>query len=98
MKPYKIVDDGPTHITYEYNSAYTWALYAGFAALVVGMAIANNPLRIVGGLVIVAYFGIKLTVGSELNDRINEAMKSDLVEVTGHKASFSNPVRIRVPK
>lgn len=98
MKPYKIVEDSATHITYEYRSAYTWALYAGLAVMFAGMAIPSNPLSIVGGVVIVAYFAIKLSLGSEVNGKIHEAMKSDAVQISGNKASFSNPLRIRVPK
>jgi hypothetical protein len=38
MKPYRIVEETDTHVTYEYRTAYTWTLYA--------IASFSNPLRI----------------------------------------------------
>jgi hypothetical protein len=98
MKPYKVIEDGPTHITYEYRTAYTWALYAGLAVMVAGIAIPNDPLAIVGSVAIIAYFVVKLTLGGAVNGKIREAMKSNAVQISGNKASFSNPLKIRVPK
>jgi len=98
MNPYKLISEDDTHVTYEYRSAYTWALYAALAALVIGMAMSNDTVSIAAGIVVVAYFVAKLALGRETARRIRNAMKSNSVQISGNKASFANPLRIRVPK
>lgn len=98
MKPYKIVEESETHITYEYRTAYTWTLYAALLVMVIGMVISNEPLTLVGGAGIAAYFVAKLSLGSAVNSKIQKAMQSNAVQISGSKASFSSPLRIRVPK
>ena len=98
MKPYRIVDESETHVTYEYRTAYTWALYVTLLIMVAGMVIPNDVLTIVGGVGIAIYFIAKLALGSEANNRIREAMRSNAVQLSGSKASFRSPLRIRVPR
>ena len=92
MKPYRIVEESDTHITYEYRTAYTWALYAALLVLVAGMVIPNDPLTLIGGVAIAAYFGAKLALGSKVNRKIQKAMQSNTVQISGNKASFGNPL------
>jgi hypothetical protein len=98
MKPYKIVEESETHITYEYRTAYTWTLYAALLVMVVGMVMPNDLVTIVGAVAVVAYFAAKLSLGSAVNGKIRKAMQSGAVQISGSKASFGNPLRIRVPK
>jgi ABC-type bacteriocin/lantibiotic exporter with double-glycine peptidase domain len=98
MKPYRIVDESETHVTYEYRTAYTWALYVMLLIMVAGMVIPNDVLTIVGGAGIAIYFIAKLALGNEANNRIREAMRSNAVQLSGSKASFRSPLRIRVPR
>ena len=98
MKPYRIVDESETHVTYEYRTAYTWALYVMLLIMVAGMVIPNDVLTIVGGAGIAIYFIAKLALGNEANSRIRKAMQSNAVQLSGSKASFGNPLRIRVPR
>ena len=98
MKPYRIIEESDTHITYEYRSAYTWTLYAALLLLVAGMVIPNDALTLFGGVAIAAYFAAKLALGSGVNRVIQKAMQSNAVQISGNKASFGNPLRIRVPK
>lgn len=98
MSPYKIIDENETHITYEYRSAYTWTLYAVAIILGVGLAIPSDFMTMLGGLLIAAYFIAKLGLGSDATARIKRAMQVSAAEISGNKLSFSNPLRIRVPK
>ena len=98
MKPYRIVEESETHVTYEYRTAYTWTLYAMLLIMVAGMVIPSDPLTIVGIAGIAAYFIAKLALGNDANTRIRKAMQSNAVQLSGSKASFENPLRIRVPK
>jgi len=98
MSPYRVIEEDETHITYEYRSAYTWTLYAALVLLIAGMTIPNDAITIVGGIAIALYFLAKLGLGSDATGRIKKAMQSNSVQVSGNKASFGNPLRIRVPK
>jgi hypothetical protein len=98
MKPYRIIEERDTHVIYEYRTAYTWTLYAALLVVVAGMVIPNEPLTLIGGLAIAVYFAAKLSLGSEVNGKIQKAMQSGAVQISGNKASFGNPLRIRVPK
>lgn len=98
MKPYKIIEESETHVTYEYRTAYTWTLYAALLVMVAGMLVPNEPLTLAGGVAVGAYFAAKLSLGSGVNRKIQQAMKSGAVKISGNKASFSNPLRIQVPK
>jgi hypothetical protein len=98
MKPYKSISEDDTHVTYEYRSAYTWALYAALLALLIGVTLPNDAITLASAVVVAAYFVAKLGLGSEATGRIKKAMQSNSVQISGNKASFSNPLRIRVPK
>jgi hypothetical protein len=65
---------------------------------VIGMTLSNDGVTIAAGIVIAAYFAAKLGLGTEATARIKKAMQSNSVQISGNKASFGNPLRIRVPK
>lgn len=98
MKPYKQISEDDTHVTYEYRTVYTWMLYTALVALLIGMTLPNYAIAIAAGVVITAYFVAKLGLGSEATGRIKNAIQSNSVQISGNKASFSNPLRIRIPK
>ena len=98
MTPYKIVEESETHVTYEYRSAYTWSLYAALLVLIAGITIPNDAITVVAAVAIAVYFVAKLGWGSEVSGRIKKAMQSNAVQISGNKASFGNPLRIKVPK
>ena len=98
MNPYKVISEDATHVTYEYRTAYTWTLYAALVVLVIGMLLPNDAVTIAGGIAVAIYFVAKLGLGTEATGRIKRAMQSNSVQISGNKASFSNPLRIRVPK
>jgi hypothetical protein len=98
MNPYKVISEDATHVTYEYRTAYTWTLYAALIVLLIGVTLPNNAVTIAAGIAIAAYFVAKLGLGGEATGRIKKAMQSNSVQISGNKASFSNPLRIQVPK
>jgi hypothetical protein len=62
------------------------------------VVLPNTPITIAAGVAVAIYFAAKLLLGGEETSRIKEAMKSNAVQISGNKSSFSNPLRIRVPK
>lgn len=98
MGPYKVVSEDATHVTYEYRTAYTWTLYAALAVLLLGATLPNDAVTVAGAVAVAIYFIVKLTLGREVMARVKKALASNSVQLSGNKVSFSNPLRIRVPK
>lgn len=98
MSPYKVISEDATHITYEYRSAYTWTLYTALIVVLVGAILSNDAAMLAGGVAVGVYFAVKLTLGCEVMARIKKAVESNSVQLSGNKSSFTNPLRIRVPK
>ncbi len=98
MKPFKVVAEDDTHITYEYCTAYTWALYAGVLVFLAGSTIPNDWVMLLGALIVAAQLLLKLLLARDVNRQIRQAMQSQVVEVSGNKASFGNPLTVRLPK
>jgi hypothetical protein len=92
------VEESETHVTYEYRTEYTWALYVALLLMVAGFVMPNEALTIVGGAAIAAYFVAKLAFGDEAASRLRKALEVNTVQASGNKASFGKPLRVRVPK
>jgi hypothetical protein len=98
MNPYRIVEETDTHVTYEYRTAYTWLLYAGMIVLLAGMALSNQAIETAGMVLVGLYFVAKVPLSLKVNEKIRQAMASKAVQISGSRSSFSNPLRIRIPK
>ena len=98
MSPYRIVEEDASHITYEYQTAYTYALFAVLAVAVFGILSKNDAIATAANWTLLLYFVAKLGLGFEATRRIRRARSANTLELQGNKLSFSNPLRIRVPK
>ena len=98
FSPYRIIEEDETTITYEYSSAYTWALYGILVVLFVGMTMENQAIELLGAILILAYFSAKFLLGKAAYAHIKSAVTTQTAQLSGLKHSFSNPLRIRVPK
>jgi hypothetical protein len=98
MSPYRIIDESDTHVTYEYRTAYTWTLLAVLAVAVFGIMSKNDAIATAANVAMLLYFVAKLGFGYEATRRIRSATRANSVELRGNKLSFSNPLRLRVPK
>jgi hypothetical protein len=98
ISPYRIVDESGSAVTYEYRSAYTWTLYVILAVWAVGIAIPNDTVLAIAIAAALIYFIAKLALGARVTAQIKQATQAGGVQITGSRFSFSNPLRIRVPK
>jgi uncharacterized membrane protein len=98
MNPYTVVEESASHITYEYRTAYTWALFAVLAVAVFGILSKNDAVATAANWTLLLYFVAKLGLGFEATRRIRRARSANTLELQGNKLSFSNPLRLRVPK
>jgi hypothetical protein len=98
MSPYKIIDENDSHVTYEYRTAYTWALYIAVIVFLLGALLVNDTIKWIGFIAMGMNLVLKLICGSRATTLIRKAMRSNTVQISGNKSSFSNPLRIRVPR
>lgn len=98
MVPFKRISEDDTHITYEYRPAYTWALYGAVVGLLIGGALESDAITIAAVVVVAVCFVANFVLGRDARRRIKQAMRSNSVQMSGSRISFSNPLRIRVPK
>ena len=98
MYLYKIFSENEKSITYEYNSAFTWALYLIYSIVLSGISIKSSILQLIGSIFIFIYFGIRYFLGKSVYSKIKKAHKERTVELSGNRHSFKNPLRIKVEK
>ena len=98
IRAYRIVHEDDAVTVYQYNAACGIWLYASAALLLVGVIFESVWLtRISLGLLtpymVFVYFPAILD-----GHRIRAEMARGGVEISGRRFSFSNPLRIRVPR
>ena len=98
MQTFKEVKRTATHVTYRYQSIMGWLMYGILAGWLIAIAL-NLPRWIELNFVvmILAYFvGIYLPSRARSNE-IKKAMRTGMVQMTGSRWSFANPLEITVP-
>ncbi len=98
FKPYSTIEDSPESITFEFKTIYLWVLYGILALGGIGFLLKEPMLGYVAGGCLLAYF---LTVSLEyrkLGAMTRQAALNGSVEYSGSKWSFSNPLRVTIPK
>ena len=98
VKPYKIIDESVDSVTYQYNSYYTWTLYALIVVYFVGMFQGIDWLYSASMVGMLIYLGLKFGLGWSTSAKIRSALKYRAVKLSGSKSSFRNPLTIVVPK
>ena len=98
MKPYRIAEENSTHVTYEYQTAYQYALFVIVGVAAVGVLSKSDEVANAGLEAIALYMLTKLVLGFEAIRHIRRATRENTAEFEGTKLSFSDPLRIRVPK
>ena len=98
LKPYSIVDESSNETTFEFRTIYLWILYGIFAVGGIGLFLKEPTLGYVAGGCMLIYF---LTVSLQyrkLGAMTKQAALNSSVKYSGSKWSFSNPLRVTIPK
>ena len=98
FKPYKIIEETATSITYQYNSLYSWCLLSMLLLLIVGLVMNWFWLQSFSIFLFALYFLLKLVHGMEATRQLRAAFKNDTVEIKGNKYSLRNPLTLKIPK
>jgi hypothetical protein len=98
VKPYRIAEESATHVTYEYQTTYQYVLFAIVGVAAVGVLTNDDRVANAGLAALIVYFVAKLVLGFGPIRHIRRATRANTVEFQGTKLSFSDPLRIRVPK
>ncbi len=98
MQIFKEISRTDTHVTYQYQSVYGWLMY-GILAGWLGAIALDLPRWIEFAFValILAYFVGVFLPSRPRNKEIQQAMRVGMVQMSGSRWSFSNPLNIKVP-
>ena len=98
LKPYSIVEETSDETTFEFKTIYLWLLYGILAVGGIGLFLKEPILGYVAGGCMLVYF---LTVSLQyrkLGAMTKQAALNGSVKYSGSKWSFSNPLRVTIPK
>lgn len=98
LKPYSIVEVTSDETTYEFKTIYLWILYGILAVGGIGFFMKVPILGYIAGGCMLVYF---LTVSLQyrkLGAITKQAALNGSVRYSGSKWSFSNPLRVAIPK
>ena len=98
FNPIIISQENDESIVYEYKTAFLWILYIIVAIIIIGYASKIHILSMIGLGLMLAYFltvSIRYIVHGKM---IRQASSLGAVQFSGSKWSFSNPLRVTIPK
>ncbi len=98
MQTFKEVKRTATHVTYQYQTALGWLMYGILAGWVIAI-IAGLPrwLELAFVAFILVYFAAIYVPSRSRSQLIKEAMRSGMIQMTGSRWSFTNPLHITLP-
>ncbi len=98
MQTFKETTRTDTHVTYQYQSVYGWLMYGILAGWLAAIA-WDLPrwIELAFVAMILGYFiGVYLP-SRPRSKEIQQAMRVGMVQMSGSRWSFSNPLNITVP-
>ena len=98
IRAYRVTERTDESITYEYNPICGYWLYSSVALLGLGYVLENRALEILGVVVLLPYFAIVYFPALSDARKIRAAIKANEARISGTRWSFSNPLRVTVPK
>ena len=98
IRAYRIVHEDDTVTVYQYNAARGIWLYASAALLLVGVIFESVWLTRISVGLLTPYVVLVYLPAILDRHRIRAEMARSNVEISGRRFSFSNPLRIRVPR
>jgi hypothetical protein len=98
LSPYRIIDEGNSYVECEFKTAHLYLTLFFVLMIVFGALLGVTVLGFAGFLLLTIYYlaGSRKYVG--INREIKQAAALDGVEIIGNKWSFSNPLRVKLPK
>ena len=98
LKSFRIIEDTDESTTYVYNTYFSWILLVILIFLFYGIVSKILVIQGLSILLTICYFSVKIFCDRTTNKKIRLALKTKSVELSGNKYSFSNPLKVKVPK
>ena len=98
LKPYSIVEDTSAHTTFEFKTIYLWVLDGILAVGGIGLLLKEPILVYVAVSCMLVYFLTVSLQNRKLGAITKQAALNGSVKYSGSKWSFSNPLRVSIPK
>ena len=98
MQTFKETKRTATHVTFQYQTVLGWLMYGILAGWVIAI-IAGLPRWLEFAFVgfILVYFAVVYLPSRPRSKLIKEAMRSGMIQMTGSRWSFTNPLHITMP-
>ncbi len=98
MQTFKEISRTETHVTYQYQSIYGWLMYGILAGWLVTIAMdLPRWIELAFVAMILAFFvGVFLPSRSRSKE-IQKAMRIGMVQMSGSRWSFTNPLNVTLP-
>jgi len=98
IRAYRVIHEDDVAIVYQYNAACGIWFYGSAALLLVAVTLESAWLTRTSLALLLPYIVIVYFPAIVDAHRIRRAMARGGVEISGQRYSFTNPLRIRVPK
>jgi MFS superfamily sulfate permease-like transporter len=98
FRTFKIIEENEESTTYVYNTCHSWIFLIILLILMVGIVSEIFIILVFGILLACAYIMKNIFIDQSINKKIRKAQKTSSVQISGNKYSFSNPLKIKVPR
>ncbi len=98
MNPYKVVEEDNSHNKYQYLTGYTWFTNAILLVFMLSMLYPSDFLRLLGSISLAIYYVVTMVPGRAIKSKIGTATRTNSMQESGSKVSFSNPLKYKIPK
>lgn len=98
IRAYRVIEEDETAVVYQYNAACGIWFYAAALLLLVAVSFDIGWLTWASAALLLPYMLVVYVPAIVDARRIRAAMAGGGVQISGRRYSFSNPLRIRVPK
>ena len=96
IEAYKILEDTPKRITYQYNSLLTWGIFAALSIGLAGVFLGIFLLQVLCGIAMVIYLYIGFTKVNPVNKKVRAALRDGTLTMEGSKYSFQRPLCLTI--
>ncbi|WP_417431656.1 hypothetical protein [Kiloniella sp.] len=96
IETYKILEDTPERITYQYSSLLTWGIFVALSIGLAGVFLGIFLLQVLCGIAMVIYLYIGFTKVNPVNKKVRAALRDGTLTMEGSKYSFQRPLCLTI--
>ena len=98
FKPYRLIEETDQFVVYEFRTWFLYLLYAILLTIGVGYFTQQTAISYTSIGLMVLYLCTVTTQYRNLCKKISQATANATAEFSGSKWSFTNPLRVQIPR